>query len=179
MPSLSVSPSQVTAIGLAAILLASAIGKARDLGGFASILRTTYGLPGAVVRPIAGAVPALEALIAGLLVWGPAHQAGLAFAAVLFGSLMATSGYAWASGRSGPCGCSGTSERSRLGAGTVIRSASLGMIAVVAFGVETAINRDTWVNVPPGLAVMVLMAAALTLLAVGMAWRLRLAMRQR
>ena len=159
------------ALGLAAILAVSAIAKLLDADGFAGILRSTYGVPALLVWPIAFAVPVLEAVTTALLLLDP-MPTGLVLATILFASFAAAAGYAWSSGRSGPCGCFGVYVRSEVGVWTVIGSTSIALVALVALASMASFPRMFEGGVGNEVVVIATLALALTLWAARIAWRL-------
>lgn len=90
---------------VAAVLMVSAIGKRRDLSGFADAIGRYRLLPGSVVAPVAYLLTAAEILIAALLVLGVAAAFWLAAGLfLLFGTAI---GSALGRRLAIPCGCFG------------------------------------------------------------------------
>jgi hypothetical protein len=95
-------------IGL--VFVVTAMSKARDFGGFARSLPELVPVRPVLVRPLAGGVVALEALVPLLIAVPPATAYGLGLAAVLLAAFTVAIGAALARGRRAPCRCFGASS---------------------------------------------------------------------
>ncbi len=170
--------TDLIAYGLIVTLLVSLISKLRDMRGFVAILETTYGLSRRQAWPTSAATVAAEAGVLTLLAVQPTRGAGLGLAMALFAVFGATAAYAWANGRSGPCGCFGGFTGQGLGVRTVARAAALSAAALVGFQSNLAVAQLVSVEVSPAIALVGFTAAAVTVWSVRSAWHLRRAINQ-
>src|SRR5262245_34006054 len=120
-------------LALAVVLLAAAIGKARDFRAFAVPLRG-LGLPRQLAKAATAGLIAVEAGL-GLVVWsGQARELAAVVAALLLAAFVGVAVFALASGREVACNCFGSGS-ARLGWATVARSGLMGMgLALYALG---------------------------------------------
>ena len=94
--------------GLGFLLLATAVGKLLDLGGFARVLGGYEALPPALLLPAGVAITALELALAGWLLSGWRLARAAAASAVLHGAYAVWSALTLARGlRIENCGCFG------------------------------------------------------------------------
>ena len=124
-------------IGLAIRLLAAAVWlfagatKLGDLEHFRAQVHAYKLLPGSLEAPVAYALPFVEVglglyLAAGLLVRGAA-----AVSVVLMIVFIAAMAQAWARGLSLDCGCFGSLAKQKVGLGTILRDAALGLPGLI------------------------------------------------
>ena len=147
---------------LSAVLLVAAAGKARGGASARDALRV-YGLESARLRAVAwGAAIVAEAGLAVAVAIDV--DAAFAAAALLFAFALAQV-VAISRGHAGtPCGCFG--GRSRLGRGTVARTALLGSaFLALPFLPDTKPSIDVWLGIGLGVALVGVAALAVALLA--------------
>ena len=118
-------------LAAAAVWLVSGVAKIADLQHFEAQVQAYKLLPHALEAPFAYALPFVEAglglyLAVGLLVRGAA-----AFSVVLMILFIAAMAQAWARGLSLDCGCFGTLAKERVGLGTILRDAALGIPGLI------------------------------------------------
>ncbi len=124
-------------IGLATRLLAAAVwlvagvSKIADLEHFHAQVHAYKLLPGALEAPFAYALPFVEVglglyLAVGLLIRGAA-----ALSVVLMIVFIAAMAQAWARGLSLDCGCFGSLAKEKIGLGTILRDAALGIPGLI------------------------------------------------
>jgi hypothetical protein len=147
---------------LSAVLLVAAAGKARGGAAARDALRV-YGLGSARLRGVAwGAAIAAEVGLAVAVAIDV--DAAFAAAALLFAFALAQ-GVALSRGHAGaPCGCFG--GRSRLGRGTVARTALLASaFLALPFLPDTEPSTEAWLGIGLGVALVGVAALAVALLA--------------
>jgi len=164
-PALALDPAVALALrlALAALLLSAALHKARDLRGFAVALAGYGLLPAGWSRPVARALPAVEATLGlALLVPGAGAPAALAGAALL-SLYTAAAAAALGRGRRGlPCGCGGPAGAGVLGPALLARNAvlvTLALVAALPFATRPLVWLDA-VTVAGALAALALVYAA-------------------
>ena len=118
-------------LAAAAVWLVSGVAKIADLQHFEAQVQAYKLLPHALEAPFAYALPFVEVglgiyLAVGLLVRGAA-----ALSVVLMICFIAAMAQAWARGLSLDCGCFGTLAKERVGLGTILRDAALGVPGLI------------------------------------------------
>ncbi|GAA4624121.1 methylamine utilization protein MauE [Actinoallomurus vinaceus] len=119
---------------IALVFVASAVSKLRDLGGFERSLPALAPVPSRLVRPLARAVVAAEAVIPVLLLVPPATAYGFGLAGVLLIAFTVAIAVALRRGRRAPCRCFGASStpiapRHLVRNATLLVAAALGGMA--------------------------------------------------
>ncbi|MFI7642453.1 MauE/DoxX family redox-associated membrane protein [Nonomuraea sp. NPDC049400] len=117
-------------LAVAAMLLVAALGKLRDVRGFAGSVAGYRLLPGRLAGPAAVAVLAAELVAAGLLLAPGGQRWGAVVAAALFAAFLAAMASVLRRGMAVDCGCFG--GRDLVGAGTLLRTGLLLVLAVTA-----------------------------------------------
>jgi len=112
-------------------LLIAAIGKLRARHELPAQLRA-FGIPRALVHPVAIALPIVELAVAGTLI-GWWDSAVPAWAAVVLLALF-TAGLVRAVARGAPCPCFGAPSSSPASAASIVRNAVLLALGVIATG---------------------------------------------
>lgn len=126
--------------GAALVLLIGAAQKLRDWQAFRSALDAYRLLPGALVMPVAAALPALELIAAGALLVPAYRGAGAVLALALLAAVTGAVAINLARGRTDiDCGCGGAEGRQRLSWGLVARNAAL--MAAVVLGAQPVGSR--------------------------------------
>jgi uncharacterized membrane protein YphA (DoxX/SURF4 family) len=88
-------------------------------------------LPGALEAPFTYALPFVEVAIGLYLIVGLLVRPVAIFTCLLMVVFIAALGQAWARGLSLDCGCFGALARERVGLGTVLRDAALGIPSLI------------------------------------------------
>lgn len=133
-------PVSVAAYVVAFVLVVAVTERVRTPGALPAALAAHRIVPSRVIRPVAVAVTAVEAVLAALLLAGLVHEPSplvLTGTAALFACY---GGYAWyvtESGRGGPCGC-GAAEVP-MGHWVTGRALALAALAVLAAAVHGAV----------------------------------------
>ncbi|MGN9838417.1 MauE/DoxX family redox-associated membrane protein [Nonomuraea sp. H19] len=122
--------AQSAYLAVAAVLLVAALGKLRDVRGFARSVAGYQVLPGVLAGPAAVAVLVAELLAAGLLLVPDGRRWGAVVAGVLFAAFLAAMASVLRRGMAVDCGCFG--GRDLVGAGTLVRTGLLLVLAVTA-----------------------------------------------
>ena len=118
---------------LVGVLGYAAVGKLRDLGGFAAPVAEYRILPVSRSGGTARAVVAAELAAATLLVVPPSRPAGAALAAALLAVFLVAQCGAWARGlRIGCASFGGSGELETVGPATIVRTLLLPLLAAVA-----------------------------------------------
>ncbi|MEQ4722119.1 MauE/DoxX family redox-associated membrane protein [Nonomuraea sp. B19D2] len=117
-------------LAVAAMLLVAALGKLRDVRGFARSVAGYRVLPGGLAGPAAVAVLAAELAAAGLLLAPGGQRWGAVVAAALLAAFLAAMASVLRRGMAVDCGCFG--GRDLVGAGTLLRTGLLLVLAVTA-----------------------------------------------
>ncbi len=158
----------VLGVLLAAVFSAAAFGKLTDLAGTRDGL-AGFGLPRAVVAPVALALPAAELVVAVLLLFGVTRVAGAAGALGLLAIFSVAIVANLARGRTPDCHCFGRLHSAPAGWGTVARNAVLAACAMALLAAGSSASEPdafAWVG-KLGLTGLLALAAALG--AVGLA----------
>ena len=114
-------------VAAALIWLVSGAAKLADLTHFHAQVHAYHVLPGALEAPFAYALPFVEVALGAYLLVGLLVRPAAIVACVLMLVFIAAMAQAWARGLSIDCGCFGTLGRERVGLGTVLRDAALGL----------------------------------------------------
>jgi uncharacterized membrane protein YphA (DoxX/SURF4 family) len=114
-------------VAAAAIWLVSGVAKVVDLTHFEAQVQAYKLLPGALEAPFAYALPFVEVAIGVYLLVGLLVRPVAILACLLMLVFIAAMAQAWARGLSLDCGCFGTLARERVGLGTILRDAALGI----------------------------------------------------
>jgi hypothetical protein len=117
-------------LAVAAVLLGAALGKLRDLRGFAQSVAGYRILPGGLAGPAAAVVLVAELAAAGLLLAPGGRQWGAAVAGALFAAFLAAMVSVLRRGMAVACGCFG--GRDLVGPRTLARTGLLLALAVTA-----------------------------------------------
>lgn len=120
------------ALALMCVFGISAVAKLSSLARFRAALAVTYAFPRRSATVLSVGVPLVELAIAASLLIGTTRPVGLVAAIGFLGSVLITVGSTLLAGRNGDCGCFGALRTERVGLGTVIRAASLLVIAILA-----------------------------------------------
>jgi uncharacterized membrane protein YphA (DoxX/SURF4 family) len=115
----------------AAIWLVSGVAKIGDLSHFEAQVQAYKLLPGGPEARFAYSLPFAEIAIGLYLLVGLLVRPVAIFACVLMVVFTAAMAQAWARGLSLDCGCFGTLARERVGFGTIVRDAALGLPSLV------------------------------------------------
>jgi uncharacterized membrane protein YphA (DoxX/SURF4 family) len=115
----------------AAIWLVSGVSKLVDLSQFETQVHAYQLLPTALDAPFAYTLPFLEVGIGLYLLVGLLVRPVAVFACCLMAVFIVAMAQAWARGLSLDCGCFGTLARERVGLGTILRDAALGIPTLV------------------------------------------------
>ncbi|MGI5232578.1 TlpA family protein disulfide reductase [Actinoallomurus sp. CA-142502] len=116
---------------LVVVLVTAAVGKVRDVRGFAAVIDGYRLLPRRLTLPAAVTVPAVEAVAAVLLVVPVTRRWGGLLSAALFAVFVAAMVSVLRRGLDVDCGCFGSSRGSRVGPFTVARTGLLLVLAVM------------------------------------------------
>ncbi|MEV0233389.1 MauE/DoxX family redox-associated membrane protein [Nonomuraea sp. NPDC050786] len=117
-------------LAVTAALLVAALGKLRDVSGFARSVAGYQVLPGTLVRPAAVGVLVAELAAGGLLLATGGRRWGAVVAAVLFAAFLAAMASVMWRRMAVDCGCFGGSDL--VGTGTLLRTGLLLVLAVTA-----------------------------------------------
>jgi uncharacterized membrane protein YphA (DoxX/SURF4 family) len=115
----------------AAIWLVSGVAKVVDLSSFEAQVQAYKLLPGGLEAPFAFALPLVEIALGLYLLVGLLVRPVAILASVLMLLFIVAMAQAWARGLSLDCGCFGTLARERVGLGTILRDAALGVPSLV------------------------------------------------
>ncbi|GAA2122256.1 TlpA family protein disulfide reductase [Actinomadura napierensis] len=119
--------------GLIAVLLVAAVGKVRDVRGFAAAIEAYRVMPGRLTRAAAVAVLSAEVAAAVLLAVPATRRWGALAAAALFAAFLGAMAAVLRRGMRIDCGCFGSARRpTPVGAASVARTALLLLLAVMA-----------------------------------------------
>jgi thiol-disulfide isomerase/thioredoxin len=158
----------VPGVLLAVVFSAAALGKLTDLAGTRDGL-AGFGLPGALVAPVALILPAAELAVAVLLLFGATRVAGAAGALGLLAVFSVAIIANLARGRTPDCHCFGRLHSAPAGWSTVARNAVLAACASAVLAAATSASQPdafAWVG-KLGLAELLALLAVLA--AVGLA----------
>ena len=150
-------------VALAVVFALAAVAKLFDLAGSRMALEQ-FGVPGALVRPAAIALPALELAAAALLVVAPTAQAGAALAVILLVSFIAAIVLALRRGVAPDCHCFGQLHSRPAGWGTVARNAVLALAAVFVLAAGPGPGFPWWVSHAGGTTVALVAVGLLAIL---------------
>lgn len=114
-----------------AIWLVSGAAKVADLFHFEAQVEAYKLLPAALEAPFAYALPFVEIAIGLYLLVGLLVRPVAIFSSFLLAVFLVAMAQAWARGLSLDCGCFGTLARERVGFGTILRDAALGIPSLV------------------------------------------------
>ncbi|MEO3888360.1 MauE/DoxX family redox-associated membrane protein [Nonomuraea sp. B5E05] len=117
-------------LAVTAALLFAALGKLRDVPGFARSVAGYQVLPDGLAGPAAAGVLAAELAAAGLLLVPGGRRWGAVMAGLLFAAFLAAMASVTRRGMAVDCGCFG--GRDLVGAGTLLRTGLLLALAVTA-----------------------------------------------
>ncbi|MFI6787720.1 MauE/DoxX family redox-associated membrane protein [Nonomuraea sp. NPDC050383] len=117
-------------LAVAAVLLGAALGKVRDVRGFAATIDGYRVLPAPLALPAAVTVLAVEVAAAALLLAPGLRRLGSVVAALLFAVFLAAMGSVLRRGLRVGCGCFG--GRDLVGPGTMVRTGVLLALALMA-----------------------------------------------
>lgn len=117
-------------LAVAAVLLTAALGKLRDVRGFARSVAGYRMLPERLAGPAAVGVLVTELVAAGLLLAPGGRRWGAVVAGALFAAFLAAMASVLRRGMAVDCGCFG--GRDLVGAGTLLRTGLLLVLAVTA-----------------------------------------------
>ncbi|OAI38744.1 hypothetical protein AYO39_00775 [Actinobacteria bacterium SCGC AG-212-D09] len=158
---------------LAVVFALAAVAKLFDLPGSRATLEQ-FGVPGALVRPAAIAVPALELAAAVLLVVAPTAQAGAALALILLVSFIAAIVLALRRGVAPNCHCFGQLHSQPAGRGTVARNAVLAATAAFVLAAGPGPGVSWWASHASGTTVALVVVSLLVIVLISLAlslWR--------
>jgi thiol-disulfide isomerase/thioredoxin len=158
----------VLGVLLAVVFSAAALGKLTDLAGTRDGL-AGFGLPRALVAPVALALPAAELVVAVLLLFGATRVAGAAGALGLLAIFSVAIIANLARGRTPDCHCFGRLHSAPAGWSTVARNAVLGACATAVLAAASSVPEPdafAWVG---KLRLAELLALVAVLGAVGLA----------
>ena len=116
-----------TRLTAAGIWLAAGIAKIADLEQFRTQVHAYSLLPSSLDAPFAYALPFLEVGLGLYLAVGLLIRPAALLGCVLMVAFIAAMAQAWARGLSLDCGCFGTLSVHRVGLGTILRDAALGL----------------------------------------------------
>jgi uncharacterized membrane protein YphA (DoxX/SURF4 family) len=114
-------------LGAAAIWLVAGISKLGDLEHFHAQVQAYKLLPGALEAPVAYALPFVEVGLGLYLALGLLVRPAAILACCLMVVFVAAMAQARARGLSLDCGCFGSLAREKVGPGTILRDAALGL----------------------------------------------------
>ena len=152
----------VLGVLLAVVFSAAALGKLTDLAGTRDGL-AGFGLPRALVAPVALALPAAELVVAVLLLFGVTRMAGAAGALGLLAIFSVAIIANLARGRTPDCHCFGRLHSAPAGWATVARNVVLGACAAALLAAGSSAPQPdafAWVG-KLGLAELLALAAVL------------------
>jgi hypothetical protein len=163
--------SALVALGLAALFMATGVGKISHPARFARVLRGTYGLPAGLARVASLCVPAIELIAAFALVGSATRLAGLALVIALVVLMLIVTTGAVLQGATGDCGCIDALGRMRLGRATLLRLvvllaiASIGVAPLISIGASTGASLGSvpFLVLSVGLGVVALICIGLAL----------------
>lgn len=115
----------------AAIWIAAGVAKIGDLEHFHAQVHAYRLLPTAFELPFAYALPFVEVAVGTYLAVGLLIRPAAILSCALMVAFVAAMAQAWARGLSLDCGCFGELARERVGAGTILRDAALGLPSLV------------------------------------------------
>jgi hypothetical protein len=132
---------------LAAVLALAAFAKLRALEEFVGVVHNYRVVPEFLVRPVAYALPALEAAIAIALMVEPTRRAGAIAAAALLAVFAVAMALNLARGRVEiDCGCFAATLRQRISWALVGRNVALMGLAALAMPATTGARALTWLD---------------------------------
>lgn len=114
-------------LGAAAIWLVAGVAKLADLERFHAQVHAYQLLPSALETPFAYTLPFVEVGLGLYLALGLLVRPAAVLACALMLVFVAAMAQAWARGLSVDCGCFGSLARERVGLGTILRDAALGL----------------------------------------------------
>jgi uncharacterized membrane protein YphA (DoxX/SURF4 family) len=114
-------------LAAAAVWLLAGAAKLPELEVFRQQVERYDVLPGALVAPVAYALPFVEVGLGLYFTVGLFVRAAAILGTLLMLTFLAAQGQAWARGLVVDCGCFGALEQSRVGLGTVLRDLVLGI----------------------------------------------------
>jgi uncharacterized membrane protein YphA (DoxX/SURF4 family) len=118
-------------LAAAAIWLAAGFAKALDFTAFQSQIAGYDVLPAGLVEPVAYVLPIGEILLGCYLLVGALVRPAAIVSTVLIGIFIAAQAQAWARGLVINCGCFGTADLQRVGAGTILRDVALAVPSLI------------------------------------------------
>ena len=132
---------------LAAVFAMAAWAKLRALDEFVGVVHNYRILPEFLVRPVAYALPPLEAAIALALLLEPTRRMGAAAAGALLALFALAMAVNLARGRVEiDCGCFAATLRQRISWSLVGRNVALIALAALAMPTVTAVRALTWLD---------------------------------
>jgi hypothetical protein len=163
-----VAAASLFAVSIGLILLPASVAKLSTLSSFAEVVQRYPFIPPALRSPVSKGFPAVEGILAILLLTGHRNPAiGLAGSG-LFLLFAAASGYTlrrWTAEASGPsCGCLGKAGSLKITRGSVLLNLATGLVGVVV----TAIGWSSTGPMIPGfigLGLAILIAGTYWLIA--------------
>lgn len=164
--------SAVVALGLAALFMATGVGKISHPAPFASVLRNTYRLPAGLARVASICVPAFELIAAVALVGSTTRLAGLALVIALVLIMLIVATIAVLQGGTGDCGCLDALGRMPLGRATLLRLVVL--LVIASAGVAPLISIGASTGAPLGAVPLLVLSVGLgvvALICIGLALR--------
>ncbi len=114
-------------LGAAGIWLAAGTAKLGNLEHFHAQVQAYELLPGALEAPFAYALPFVEIGLGLYLALGLLVRPAALLACALMVVFVAAMAQAWARGLALDCGCFGTLAKEKVGLGTIVRDAALGL----------------------------------------------------
>ena len=114
-------------LGAAGIWLVAGASKLADLERFRVQVEAYKLLPGVLEAPFAYALPLVEVALGAYLALGLLVRPAAVVACALMVVFIAAQAQAWARGLTLDCGCFGTLAKEKVGLGTIVRDAALGL----------------------------------------------------
>src|SRR3954452_7391424 len=118
-------------VAAAAIWLSAGVAQALDFTAFQSQIAGYDVLPAGLVEPVAYVLPIGEILLGCYLLVGALVRPAAIVSTVLIGIFIAAQAQAWARGLVINCGCFGTADLQRVGAGTILRDVALAVPSLI------------------------------------------------
>jgi uncharacterized membrane protein YphA (DoxX/SURF4 family) len=115
----------------AGIWLVAGVAKALDFTAFQQQISAYDVLPGGLVTPVGYLLPLGEIALGGYLLLGVLVRPAAVVSTVLMAVFIAAQAQAWARGLVIDCGCFGTTDLQRVGAGTIARDLLLAVPAAI------------------------------------------------
>jgi len=137
-------------LAAAAIWLAAGAAKLGDLERFHAQVHAYHLLPGGLEAPFAYALPFVELGLGLYLALGLLVRPAAIVACALMLVFVAAMAQAWARGLSLDCGCLGSLASEKVGLGTILRDAALGLpsLALALWPARLCSLDQTWLGRP-------------------------------